>query len=35
MALAYRVEELLALRDHVSESAVVLERFRDEDAIKG
>jgi hypothetical protein len=32
---AYTAEELLALRDSVSESAVSLERFGDEDAIKG
>ncbi|KAJ9648029.1 hypothetical protein H2199_001806 [Coniosporium tulheliwenetii] len=33
-ATAYKVEELLALRDSVSESAVSLEKFGDEDAIK-
>jgi hypothetical protein len=32
---AYKVEELLALRDSVSESAISLEKFGDEDAIKG
>jgi hypothetical protein len=32
---AYRVEELLALRDSVSESAISLEKFGDEEAIKG
>jgi hypothetical protein len=35
MAPAYRVEELLALRDSVSESAVSLDKFADEDVIKG
>lgn len=35
MSLAYKVEELLALRDSVSESAVSIERFADEDVIKG
>lgn len=35
MSLAYKVEELLALRDSVSESAVSLDRFADEDVIKG
>lgn len=35
MSPAYKVEELLALRDSVSESAVSLERFADEDVIKG
>ncbi|KAH7414231.1 Mre11 DNA-binding presumed domain-containing protein [Phaeosphaeria sp. MPI-PUGE-AT-0046c] len=34
MSLAYKVEELLALRDSVSESAVSLDRFADEDVIK-
>ncbi|OCK83263.1 hypothetical protein K432DRAFT_423502 [Lepidopterella palustris CBS 459.81] len=34
MPQAYKVEELLALRDSVSESAVSLERFADEDVIK-
>lgn len=33
--MAYKVEELLALRDSVSESAVSIERFADEDVIKG
>jgi hypothetical protein len=32
---AYKVEELLALRGSVSESAVSLDKFGDEDAIKG
>lgn len=32
---AYKVEELLALRDSVSESAVSLDKFPAEDAIKG
>lgn len=32
---AYKVEELLAMRDSVSESAVSLEKFPDEEAIKG
>ncbi|KAL5116737.1 hypothetical protein ACEQ8H_005349 [Pleosporales sp. CAS-2024a] len=35
MSLAYKVEELLALRDSVSESAVSIDRFADEDVIKG
>ena|SRR5690242_8505660 len=35
MAPAYKVEELLALRDSVSESAVSLDKFADEDVIKG
>lgn len=35
MAPAYKVEELLAMRDSVSESAVSIEKFRDEDSIKG
>jgi hypothetical protein len=35
MPLAYKVEELLALRDSVSESAVSIDRFADEDVIKG
>lgn len=35
MAPAYRVEELLALRDSVSESTVSLDKFADEDVIKG
>ncbi|EAT77529.2 hypothetical protein SNOG_14986 [Parastagonospora nodorum SN15] len=34
MSLAYKVEELLALRDSVSESAVSIDRFADEDVIK-
>jgi hypothetical protein len=32
---AYKVEELLALRGSVSESTVSLDRFGDEEAIKG
>jgi hypothetical protein len=32
---AYKVEELLALRDSVSESAISLGKFGDEEAIKG
>ena len=35
MAPAYKVEELLALRDSVSESAVSLDKFADELVIKG
>jgi hypothetical protein len=35
MSFAYKVEELLALRDSVSESAVSIDRFADEDVIKG
>jgi hypothetical protein len=35
MSLAYKVEELLALRDSVSESAVSIDKFADEDVIKG
>jgi len=35
MTLVYRVEELLALRDSVSESAVSIEKFADEVVIKG
>jgi hypothetical protein len=35
MAPAYKVEELLALRDSVSESAVSLDKFADEVVIKG
>jgi hypothetical protein len=35
MSLAYKVEELLALRDSISESAVSIDRFADEDVIKG
>ncbi|KAF2120605.1 hypothetical protein BDV96DRAFT_609778 [Lophiotrema nucula] len=34
MSLAYKVEELLALRDSVSESAVSIDKFADEDAVK-
>ncbi|KAI2487890.1 Atrophin-1 multi-domain protein [Pyrenophora tritici-repentis] len=34
MSLAYRVDELLALRDSVSESAVSIEKFPDEDVIR-
>ncbi|KAF2691365.1 hypothetical protein K458DRAFT_71008 [Lentithecium fluviatile CBS 122367] len=33
-AMSYKVEELLALRDSVSESAVSLDRFADEEVIK-
>jgi hypothetical protein len=32
---AYKLEELLALRGSVSESTVSLEKFGDEEAIKG
>ena len=32
---AYKVEELLALRDSVSESALSFDKFPAEDAIKG
>jgi hypothetical protein len=35
MSFAYKVEELLALRDSVSESAISIDRFADEDVIKG
>ena len=35
MAPAYKVEELLALRDSVSESAVSLDKFADEVVVKG
>jgi hypothetical protein len=35
MTLVYRVEELLALRDSVSESVAFIEKFADEEAIKG
>lgn len=35
MSLAYKVDELLALRDSVSESAVSIEKFPDEDVIRG
>src|ERR1051326_2322889 len=35
MAVAYKVEELLALRGTASESAVSAERFGDEEAIIG
>jgi hypothetical protein len=35
MSLAYKVEELLALRDSVSESAVSIDKFADEEVIKG
>lgn len=35
MSFAYRVDELLALRDSVSESAVSIEKFPDEDVIRG
>lgn len=35
MAPTYKVEELLAVRDSVSESAVSLEKFGHEEAIKG
>ncbi|RMZ69076.1 fimbriae-associated fap1 [Pyrenophora seminiperda CCB06] len=34
MSLAYRVDELLALRDSVSESAISIEKFPDEDVIR-
>ncbi|KAF1833553.1 hypothetical protein BDW02DRAFT_375582 [Decorospora gaudefroyi] len=34
MSLAYKAEELLALRDSVSESAVSLDKFPDDDVIK-
>ncbi|KAI4695640.1 hypothetical protein J4E81_005966 [Alternaria sp. BMP 2799] len=34
MSFAYRVDELLALRDSVSESAVSIEKFPDEDVIR-
>ncbi|KAF2189715.1 hypothetical protein K469DRAFT_723637 [Zopfia rhizophila CBS 207.26] len=34
MSLAYKVEELLALRDSVSESAVSIDKFADGDVIK-
>ncbi|RAR07024.1 DNA repair exonuclease [Stemphylium lycopersici] len=34
MSLAYKVDELLALRDSVSESAVSIEQFPDEDVIR-
>lgn len=33
--MSYKVEELLALRDSVSESAVSIDKFPDEDVIKG
>jgi len=33
--MLYKVEELLALRDSVSESAVSLDRFADVEVIKG
>jgi hypothetical protein len=33
--MSYKVEELLALRDSVSESAVSSDKFADEDVIKG
>jgi len=35
MTLVYRVEELLALGESVSESAVSIEKFADEEVIKG
>jgi hypothetical protein len=35
MSLAYKVEELLALSDSVSESAVSIDKFANEDVIKG
>jgi hypothetical protein len=35
MSFAYKVDELLALRDSVSESAVSIEKFPDEDVIRG
>ena len=31
----YKAQELLALRDSVSETAVAVEKFGDDDAIKG
>ncbi|PSN73193.1 hypothetical protein BS50DRAFT_542624 [Corynespora cassiicola Philippines] len=34
MSYAYKVEELLALRDSISESAVSIDKFADEDVIK-
>ncbi|KAH6860699.1 hypothetical protein BKA58DRAFT_323355 [Alternaria rosae] len=34
MSFAYKVDELLALRDSVSESAVSIEKFPDEDVIR-
>lgn len=33
--MSYKVEELLALRDSVSESAVSIDKFADENVIKG
>jgi hypothetical protein len=35
MTLVYRVEELLALRVSESESVVSIEKFADEETIKG
>jgi hypothetical protein len=35
MPLAYKVEELLALRSSISESAVLFDKFVDEDVVKG
>lgn len=35
MSFAYKVDELLALRDSVSESAVSIEKFPNEDVIRG
>ena len=35
MSLAYRVEELLALRDSVSESAVSLDKIDKQQALRG
>ena len=35
MAPRYQAEELLAMRDSVSESAVSLDKFGDEQVIKG
>jgi hypothetical protein len=34
-AMSYKVEELLALRDSISESAVSIDKFADENVIKG
>ena len=35
MSLAYKTDELYALRDSVSESAVSMDKFADDDVIKG
>ena len=32
---AYKTQELLALRDSVSETAVALDKFTDDEAVKG